>query len=146
MNYLLDTNVIAELTTRPRPSPAVVAWARSVPAPDLHVSVVTLAEVELGIAAVLDPDRRATFERALSGIRHEYKDRIAEIGEAEALAYLTIHKRLKGAGTPIDPPDALIAATALANGWTLVSRNVKHLARTGALVMNPWDHEIPSRE
>lgn len=140
MIYLLDTNVMAELTTRPRPSPAVVAWARSVPAPGLYLSVVTLAEIELGIAAVPDPDRRTIFERALAGIRHEYKDRIAEIGEVEALAYLAIHKRLKSMGTPIDPPDALIAATALANGWTLVTRNVKHLARTGALVINPWDY------
>lgn len=141
MNYLLDTNVIAELTTRPRPSPAVVAWARSVPAPGLYLSVVTLAEIGQGIATVLDPNRRTILERALAGIRNEYQDRIAEIGEAEALAYLTIHKRLKSAGTPIDPPDALIAATALANGWTLVTRNIKHLARTGALVMNPWDYE-----
>lgn len=141
MIYLLDTNVIAEFTTRPRPSGAVVAWARSVPAPDLYLSVVTLAEIELGIAAVPDADRRAIFERALAGIRHEYKERIAGIGEAEALAYLTIHKRLKSTGTPIDPPDALIAATALANGWTLVTRNVKHLARTETLVINPWDYE-----
>ncbi|MCP3817995.1 hypothetical protein NLX86_07620 [Streptomyces sp. A3M-1-3] len=39
------------------------------------------------------------------------------------------------------PPDALIAATALANGWTLVSRNIKHLARSGALLLNPWEYE-----
>lgn len=55
-------------------------------------------------------------------------DRIAAVGEREALAYLALLRRLKGAGTRIDPPDALIAATALANGWTLVSRNIKHLA------------------
>jgi predicted nucleic acid-binding protein len=108
--YLLDTNVVAELTTRPRPSPAVVAWARSVPAPSLYLSVVTLAEIELGIAAAPDAGRRAAYERALAGIRHEYGDRIAALEEAEALSYLKIHKRLRSAGTPIDPPDALIAA------------------------------------
>ncbi|MFI8341281.1 type II toxin-antitoxin system VapC family toxin [Streptomyces sp. NPDC085639] len=43
------------------------------------------------------------------------------VGEREALAYLALHRRLKSSGTSIDPPDALIAATALANGWTLVS-------------------------
>ncbi|WP_324604410.1 type II toxin-antitoxin system VapC family toxin [Streptomyces sp. NRRL F-4474] len=59
----------------------------------------------------------------------------------EALAYLALHRKLKSAGTGIDPPDALIAATALANGWTLVSRNVKHLARTGVLLLNPWEYE-----
>lgn len=57
----------------------------------------------------------------------------------EASAYLEIHRRLKSSGTSIDPPDALIAATAVANGWTLVSRNVKHLARTAADVLDPWE-------
>ncbi|WP_343075770.1 PIN domain-containing protein [Streptomyces roseirectus] len=63
------------------------------------------------------------------------------MGEREALAYLTLHKHLKNTGTTIDPPDALIAATALANDWTLVSRNTKHLARTGAPLLNPWEYE-----
>ncbi|MEU7601484.1 PIN domain-containing protein [Streptomyces sp. NPDC041003] len=71
----------------------------------------------------------------------ERHDRIATVGEREALAYLALHRRLKSAGTSIDPPDALIAATALANDWTLVSRNIKHLARSGALLLNPWEHE-----
>ncbi|WTR55427.1 hypothetical protein OG737_13725 [Streptomyces sp. NBC_00122] len=53
----------------------------------------------------------------------------------------SLYRRLKSAGTSIDPPDALIAATALANGWTLVSRNIKHLARSGALLLNPWEYE-----
>lgn len=139
MIYLLDTNVVAELTTRPRPSSSVVAWARSVPAPSLHLSVVTLAEIELGVAAVEDTDRRMRFERALAGIKHEYRDRITAIGDREALAYLALHKRLKDAGTPIDPPDALIAATALARGWTLVTRNAKHFSRTEVIMINPWE-------
>lgn len=49
MIYLLDTNVVAEITTRPKPAPAVVAWARSVPSPALYLSVITVAEIEAGI-------------------------------------------------------------------------------------------------
>ncbi|WP_254895793.1 PIN domain-containing protein [Streptomyces sp. NA02536] len=75
-------------------------------------------------------------------MRHEYRDRIAPIGEPEAAAYLTIHKALKAAGTSIDPPDALIAAPALANGWTVATRNINHMARTGALVVNPWEEKL----
>ncbi len=141
MIYLLDTNVVAEITTRPKPAPAVVAWARSVPSPALYLSVITVAEIEAGIEGTLDPVRRTAFERALTDIRDQYRDRIAAVGEREALAYLALHRRLKSAGTSIDPPDALIAATALANGWTLVSRNIKHLARSGALLLNPWEYE-----
>ncbi|GAA1021795.1 hypothetical protein Aple_073140 [Acrocarpospora pleiomorpha] len=55
----------------------------------------------------------------------------------EARAYLAIHKTLKSGGTSIDPPDALIGATAVANNWTLATRNTKHLARTGARVESP---------
>ncbi|MEU9025991.1 type II toxin-antitoxin system VapC family toxin [Streptomyces sp. NPDC048383] len=141
MIHLLDTNVVAEITTRPKPAPAVVAWARSVPSPALYLSVITVAEIEAGIAGTLDPVRRTAFEQALTDLRDQYRDRIAAVGEREALAYLALHRRLKNAGTSIDPPDALIAATALANGWTLVSRNIKHLARSGALLLNPWEYE-----
>ncbi|MFC5851772.1 PIN domain-containing protein [Streptomyces chlorus] len=67
---------------------------------------------------------------------------MALIGESEAAAYLTVHKALKAVGAGIDPPDALIAATALANGWTVATRNIKHMARTGALVVNPWEEKL----
>ncbi len=103
--------------------------------------MITIAEIEVGIAATPDPLRRESFERALAGIPAEYRDRITAIGEREAFAHLAIHRQLKMAGTSIDPPDALIAATAIANGWTLVSRNIKHLARTGALTLNPWEYQ-----
>ncbi|TQF04248.1 type II toxin-antitoxin system VapC family toxin [Kitasatospora acidiphila] len=141
MIYLLDTNVVAELTTRRRPDPSVMAWVDSVPAAALYLSVITLAEIAAGIAMAPDPLRQAALEQALSRVRDEYHGRVAVIGEREALAYLAVHRRLKSSGTSIDPPDALIAATAVANGWTLVSRNIKHLARTGAITLNPWEYQ-----
>ncbi|MBM9510484.1 type II toxin-antitoxin system VapC family toxin [Actinacidiphila acididurans] len=139
MIYLLDTNVVAELTTRQRPDPRVVAWLRSTARPNRFLSVITVAEIEAGVAATPDPARQARYAEVLATARLEYRDRIAPIGEREAAAYLAVHKALKTAGTTIDPPDALIAATALANGWTVASRNTKHLERTGATVINPWD-------
>ncbi|MFF4447230.1 PIN domain-containing protein [Streptomyces sp. NPDC001502] len=93
--YLLDTNVVAEITTRPRPAPAVVAWARSVPAPALYLSVITIAEIEAGIQGTPDLVRRTAFERALADIRDQYRDRIATVGEREALAYLALRRRLR---------------------------------------------------
>ncbi|MFI8341282.1 hypothetical protein ACIF8W_14565 [Streptomyces sp. NPDC085639] len=73
MIYLLDTNVVAEITTRPKPAPAVVAWARSVPSPALYLSVITVAEIEAGIAGTLDPVRRTAFEWALTDLRDQYR-------------------------------------------------------------------------
>ncbi|WP_328926468.1 hypothetical protein OG429_18900 [Streptomyces sp. NBC_00190] len=90
MIYLLDTNVVAEITTRPKPAPAVVAWARSVPSPALYLSVITVAEIEAGIEGTPDPVRRTAFERALTDIRDQYRDRIAAVGEREAFAYLAL--------------------------------------------------------
>ncbi|MFF9865194.1 type II toxin-antitoxin system VapC family toxin [Streptomyces sp. NPDC013953] len=141
MIYLFDTNVVAELTTRATPDPRVLAWFRSTARPNRFLSVITVAEIEAGVAATSDPARQARYAGALAAVRHEYRDRIAPIGEPEAAAYLTIHKTLKAAGNTIDPPDALIAATALANGWTVATRNMKHMARTGALVVNPWEEK-----
>lgn len=142
MIYLLDTNVVAELTTRAKPDSRVMAWFRSTARPNRLLSVITVAEIEAGVTATPDPVRRARYAQALAAVRHEYGNRIAPIGEPEAAAYLAIHKTLKATGTSIDPPDALIAATALANGWTVATRNIKHLARTGALVVNPWEHQL----
>ncbi|MEU0841293.1 type II toxin-antitoxin system VapC family toxin [Streptomyces sp. NPDC005962] len=139
MIYLLDTNVVAEISVRPKPDPSVVAWARSLQAHSLYLSVMTLAEVQAGVEAASDPARQARYAQALADLRSEYHGRVAEIGEREATAYLALHKSLKANGTCIDPPDALIAATALANGWTVASRNTKHLKRTGALLINPWE-------
>lgn len=142
MIYLLDTNVVAELTTRTKPDPRVLAWFRSTARPDRFLSVITVAEIEAGVAATTDLVRQARYGRALAAVRREYRDRIAPVGEQEASAYLTVHRALKAAGTNIDPPDALIAATALANGWTVATRNIKHLARTGAMVVNPWEEQL----
>ncbi|MEV0305328.1 type II toxin-antitoxin system VapC family toxin [Streptomyces prasinus] len=142
MIYLLDTNVVAELTTRATPDPRVLTWFRSTARPNRFLSVITVAEIEAGVAAAPDPVRQARYARALAAVRHEYRDRIAPIGASEAAAYLTIHKTLKAAGASIDPPDALIAATALANGWTVATRNIRHMARTGALVVNPWEEKL----
>jgi len=122
--------------------PQVVAWLRSTPRPNRFLSVITIAEIEAGVQATPDPARRARYARALATARQEYRDRIVSIGEPEAAAYLTVHKALKAAGMSIDPPDALIAATALANDWTVVSRNIKHLERTGAAVINPWEFNL----
>ncbi|MFD8588274.1 PIN domain-containing protein [Streptomyces sp. NPDC059637] len=107
MIYLLDTNVVAELTTRAKPDPRVLAWFRSTARPNRFLSVITVAEIEAGVNATTDAVRKARYAQALAAVRHEYANRIAPIGEPEAVAYLTVHKTLKATGTSIDPPDAL---------------------------------------
>jgi toxin FitB len=138
--YLLDTNVFAELT-RPKPNPRVKAWFDSVPKFNRFLSVITIAEIDAGVQALPEGPRRARYAAALSEIRTDYGKRIISIDEVEAVAYVSLHNQLKANGTAVDGPDGLIAATALANGWTVASRNVKHLERTGVLLVNPWEYE-----
>ncbi|KPC67079.1 type II toxin-antitoxin system VapC family toxin [Streptomyces chattanoogensis] len=140
MNFLFDTNVIAELTTRAKPDERVLAWFRSTPRPNRYVSVITIAEIEAGVAAAPDAYLHERYAQALADVRHIYRSRSAVIDEPEAIAYVKLHNELKAAGTSIDPPDALIAATALANNWTVATRNVKHFEHTGAAVVNPWEY------
>jgi toxin FitB len=140
VTYLLDTNVVAEITAKPKPDPRVLAWFDATPTANCYLSVLTIAEIEAGVAAASDPVRQAGYAFVLSQLRHDYHGRIISLNEREATTYLQIHKSLKSLGQGIDPPDALIAATALANGWTLASRNVKHLARTGVDLINPWEY------
>ncbi|MEC4016254.1 PIN domain-containing protein [Streptomyces sp. H27-D2] len=90
MIYLLDTNVIAEISVRPKPEPAVVAWARSLAATSLYVSVMTFAEIQAGVDSAPDPSRRAVYARALADLREEYQDRVVAIDEPEAAAFLAI--------------------------------------------------------
>ncbi|GAB7030869.1 type II toxin-antitoxin system VapC family toxin [Streptomyces sp. NPDC021749] len=139
MNFLFDTNVIAELTTRPKPDPRVLAWFHTTPRPRRYLSVITVGEIEAGVAATTDTTRRERYAQTLADVRHEYRNRIVGIGEPEAIAYVALHRRLKAAGTNIDPADALIAATAIANDWIVATRNAKHFERTGATVVNPWE-------
>lgn len=81
MIYLLDTNVVAEPTTRLRPDPRVVAWLRSTARPNRFLSVITVAEIEAGVAAAPDPARKARYAEVLAAARREYRDRIAPIGD-----------------------------------------------------------------
>ncbi|MER7395627.1 type II toxin-antitoxin system VapC family toxin [Streptomyces sp. NPDC000151] len=140
MIFLFDTNVIAELTTRARPDERVLSWFHSTARTSRFVSVITMAEIEAGVAAAPDAIRQRRYAEALNKVRREYRDRIAVIDEPEATSYVALHRELKAAGTCIDPPDALIAATALAHGWTVATRNAKHFERTGVAVVNPWEH------
>lgn len=135
MTHLLDTNVVSELR-KCAPDPAVESWGRSVNAGDLFLSVITIREIDAGVLAKerTDPTQGATLrswyeDKVLAG----YSDRIlpVDIDVARRSAYLHVPD-------PMPERDALIAATALVAGLTIVTRNVRDFERTGASVLNPW--------
>lgn len=135
MAVLLDTNVVSELR-RSRPSPRVLQWYRSVPADDLYVSVLAIGEIRQGIERVRrrGDERVDELERWLATLMSAYGDRIVPITTEVADRW----GRLAAAHS-LPAVDALMAATALVHDWTLATRNVRHVERTGVRWVNPFD-------
>jgi hypothetical protein len=142
--YLLDTNVLSEMrkASRTMASSAkmdsrVEGWLDSVSAQDLHVSVVTILELERGFHLL---KRRDPAQAEV--LRLWVRNRVLPSFDGRILNVdLAIVQRCAALQTPnpIEYRDALIAATALVHGMTVVTRNVTHFQSTGAPVINPWD-------
>ena len=136
--YLLDTNVVSELrkARAGRAHPNVTAWAAKAAVANLFVSVVTLQELEIGVllAERRDPPRGAILRRWLEDhVLPTFTDRALPID-------LPVARRSAALHVPDPRPvrDALIAATALVHGFTLVTRNVADFEPTGAKLLDPW--------
>jgi toxin FitB len=137
--FLLDTNVISELRKAGdgKADANVVAWLSSADATTFYLSAVTLMEIELGILRI---ERRDPFQGArlrawmAQRILPEFVDRTLPVDTAVALRCAPLH-----VPDPRPERDAFIAATALAHGMTVVTRNVADFAPTGVPLLNPWD-------
>lgn len=137
--YLLDTNVVSELRKEPagKAEARVIAWAKKVIARDLFLSAITILEIEKG---VLQIERRdAQQGRAL---RFWLEDRVLPAFEGRILP-VDVDVARKCASLHVPNPsaerDALIAATALVHGLTMVTRNVADFMFAGLNVFDPWD-------
>lgn len=135
MTYLLDTNVLSE--TRKRQAAAGVAdWIAATPPDRLHVSVLTLGEIEQGIARIRgrgDRDQAAVLERWLADVKAGFEDRVLPVSLPVATAW-----GRRPDPQPLPVIDALIAATARVHGLTVVTRNVKDFELAGIPVFNPF--------
>jgi predicted nucleic acid-binding protein len=137
--FLLDTNVVSALR-RPDKAPAqVVRWAQAMDAEDFYLSAISILEIEIGIAARARTDaKQAQILRAwLEGdLLERFEDRILPVDTAVARRCGPLH-------VPDRRPerDALIAATALVHGLSVVTRNTADFEGTGAALVNPWAFE-----
>ena len=135
MTLLLDTNVVSELR-KPRPDPNLAAWAATITKRAAFISVVTIREIEAGVLLVerRDADQgrllRAWLEER---VLLEYADRLLDVDLAVARRAAALH-----VPDPRPERDALIAATALTHGLTVVTRNTSDFAPMGVAILNPW--------
>lgn len=143
--YLLDTNVLSELRKirLGKADKNVAAWADSMDAADLYLSVITIQELEIGVllAERRDPSQGAVFRVWLNDhVLPAFTGRILPVDIAVALRSGRLH-------VPDLRPvrDGLIAATALVHGMTVVTRNVADFNPTGVLTLNPWNSPVDQR-
>ena len=141
---LLDTNVVSELRKigSRRIDTGVASWAKSTGAGGFFISVVTLMELETGVRLVERRDaKQGAMLRSWLGdkVMPGFAGRILPVDEAVALRCAALH-----VPDPRPERDALIAATALVHGMTLVTRNVADFEPMGVPLFNPWAAE-PAR-
>lgn len=136
--YLLDTNVVSELRKAKagKADKNVTAWADSVSATSLFLSVITVLELETGILLIerRDPTQGTMLRTWLdSHVLPAFSGRILAIDVAVAQRCAKLH-----VPDPRADRDSLIAATALVHGMTVVTRNVADFEPTGVEIFNPW--------
>ena len=139
MMFVLDTNVVSELrkVRLGKADANVAAWTQSVDAADLFVSAITIMELELGILSIEGKDAtqgamlRAWLEQH---VLPEFSGRTLPVDTAVAQRCARLHVPDKRGER-----DALIAATALVHGMTVVTRNVADFKPTGVPILNPWE-------
>lgn len=139
MMYVLDTNVVSELrkVRLGKADPNVAAWSESVDAADLFVSAITIMELELGVllAERKDASQGAMLRSWLDQhVLPEFSGRTLPVDTAVAQRCARLHVPDKRGER-----DALIAATALVHGMTLVTRNVADFQPTRVTIINPWE-------
>jgi predicted nucleic acid-binding protein len=135
---VLDTNVISELM-RAEPHRGVFAWVAAQPRATLYATSISQAEILYGIAMLPEGRRRAALAAAATAVfAEDLAGRVLPFDGAAA-HYAEIVVARRRAGNPIEAFDALIAATALAAGASLATRDVDGFEGCGLVLINPWE-------
>lgn len=136
--YILDTNVVSELRKAKtgKADQNVTAWAIAVPYNSLFLSAITILELETGVLMIerRDPAQGAILRTWLDHhVLPTFHNRVLPVDIAVAQRCARLH-----IPNPCAERDALIAATALVQGMTVVTRNVADFIATGVPIFNPW--------
>ena len=132
--YLIDTNVLSALR-RPDRAPKVGDWLRSHPEEQLFLSVITIGEIERGIALqeTRDPNFARDLRRWIDRTTLLFADLLLPFSAEEARVWGRLSARIGHYGA-----DLQIAATAIVHGAIVVTRNVSDFEPTGVETENPF--------
>ena len=133
--YLLDTNVVSELR-RPRPHGAVIAWIRDSASESLHISAVTLGELQAGVEFAREQNQAKAIEI------ESWMERIGATFKIVPMDTVIFRQwaRIQHRCSYTIAQDAMIAATAEIHGFAVVTRNVRDFEKLGARTLNPFNY------
>lgn len=136
--YLLDTNVVSELRKikSGKSNKNVLKWFKNIPVSNMFLSAISILELETGVLLV---ERRDSTQGAIlrawlsSHVLPAFSERVLPLDVAVAQRTAKLH-----VPNPRSDRDAIIAATALVHGMTVVTRNIPDFNQTGVKLINPW--------
>lgn len=139
MKALLDTCVISELVSK-NPNSSVVEFVDSLDSEDVYLSVITIGEIVKGIEKLPKSCRKMDLHKWLNeDLLIRFEGNILALDTDILIEWGALTAHLESAGKAMPAIDSLIAATALAEKMTLVTRNVSDFEETDVKIVNPWE-------
>jgi predicted nucleic acid-binding protein len=136
---LLDTSVVSEPLRR-APEICVVDWLDAQPLETLYLPVMAVAELRAGVALLPAGKRKTVLHESLEQrVLPMFAGRVLPFDLVCTTAYAALLARVRKAGSGIETADAYIAAIAIANGFTVATRDTSPFQAAGLTVINPWE-------
>ena len=138
MKYLLDTCIISEMV-KPKPERTVVEWLLDQNETDLYVSVLTFGELHRGIERLPGSRKKESLHAWVENdLKERFSNRTLDINIIVAKIWGRIQGVAEKKGKPMPVIDSLIAATGIAYGLIVVTRNGADTEQSGVALFNPW--------
>jgi predicted nucleic acid-binding protein len=143
MRTLLDTCVISELR-QSRPDPTVLAAVSRIPQADLFISVISMGEIQKGIALLPQGLRRRELDLWFAGLSSRFTDQLVDVDLDTAIIWGELSASIRLGGRTVMPADLLIAASALRHGLRVMTRNTRDFVSNGVPLIDPWVEGDPA--
>jgi toxin FitB len=139
MKYLLDTCILSEYNAK-RPNETVLQWLDGLNDQFLYISVITIGEISKGIQRLPESKRKLNLQSWLNDeLIEAYRANILLLDTGVMLTWAALTSTLELKGQQMPYMDSLIAATALHENCTLVTRNEKDFQYSDVSIINPWN-------
>lgn len=138
MRFLLDTCVLSEVI-KPEPNPGVTAWLDTADEYTLHLSVLTLGEIQKGVSGLPAGQRKQRLQSWLDrDLRDRFSGRVLPVADETATEWGLLAGEAKQKGIAAPVIDTLLAATAREHNLVLVARNIANFEPFSVHLLNPW--------